>query len=337
MLFFICFNLLYNLVVMNKRLKDIEDKLKNIETFSHFTNSDEKILEDNSEIGIYKLTKFFTKTVYSSKVAAFVIIFSPMLVALGLGAMMPIHLAVGASQVFVTLLSAGTLWGMTYFSIRRTTFYKNLSTTRIKTIKVYLGIYLTMLLVTLCSEISFWTITIFLDLIGMNSVVAIIFGLVSENSHNIEWLKVDWFTLAYTWLASVTLMFLACFATRNIFNLEATFFFVLATYILLLIPFGGIIPPTPEHFKFENGMVVLEKDLTLFTVTTLLFPQYHLNLFNFVSVWAGTTNDSISMGGFTWLSSFHWSDSSLWNYTILMPIASGVLLIIWSSLTLNQK
>ncbi len=337
MLFFISINLIYNLIVMNKRFKDIEEKLKGIETFSRFTNNDKSDLEDTSEIGVYKLTKFFTKTVYSSKIAAFVIIFSPMIVALGLGAMMPIHLSVGMSQIFVTLLSAGTLWGMTYFSIRRTTFYQNLSTTRIKTIKVYLGIYFTMLLVTFCSEFSFWTVTILLDLIGLNSVFAVLFGLIAENSHNIDWSKIDWITLIYTWLGSVTLMFLACFVTRNIFNLEATFFFVLATYILLLIPFGGVIPPLPEHFKFENGMVVLERDFTLFTVATLFFPQYHLNLFNFVSVWAGTTNDSISMGGFTWLSSFHWSDSTLWNYTIMMPLASGVLLLIASSLTLHQK
>lgn len=311
------------------------NKLKDMDTFTLFVDSNKVDQHPEGEVGIWTLFKLFTKSVYSTTAGAVVIIFSPMLVALGLAAMFPIHISVGAAQVFVTLLSAGVLWGMTYFSIRRTTFYKNLTITSVNVIKVYLSIYFTMLFVTFISECSFWTTTIILDWMNLNSVVSTLFGFVSENTNEMNWIKVDWFTLVYTWIGSVTLMFLACFATRSIFRTEATFFLILITYILLLIPFGGILPPSIENFHYENGHIVLDKDFTFIVGMSFLFPQYHLNLFNYVAVWSGTLTDGLSMAGMVWFSAFKWSSSWMWDFTILMPLMSGVCLLVISLLTIK--
>lgn len=310
--------------------------------FTRYTNTNELQMpmhEGHDHVGIFSLFRLYLKTIYSTKIGKVMIIFSPMMVALGLNMMFPIYIAIGAAQVFVTSLSAGIIWGMTYFSIRRTTFYANLHTTSISTIKVYLSIWLAMLFVTFWSETSFWLITILMDMCHVNSLIGNILNYTSTG-YNINWLRVDWFTLVYTWIGSVTLMFVACFATRWLFNTEQTFFIILLVYILLLIPFGGILPPTPNHFNAEDGYVYLDKNLNFISIVSMAIPQYHLNLFNYISVWSGVevsgeTNFGIeTLGDMQWLVSFKWSTSWMWNFTILYPLGIGFLFLILDILSL---
>ncbi len=77
-------------------------------TFTRFTK-DEQLNELKKENGLPQLFVLFLKTVYSTNVGKIVIIFSPILVALALSVMFPIYVSVGASQVFVTSLSAGVI------------------------------------------------------------------------------------------------------------------------------------------------------------------------------------------------------------------------------------
>lgn len=309
--------------------------------FTKFVKS-EKVEEiGQGEVGILQLFTLFLKSVYSTNIGKVLIIFSPMLVSIALSVMFPIYIAVGAAQVFVTALSAGVIWGMTYFSIRRTTFYYNLHSTKVSIVKVYFSILLVMLFVTFWSETTFWLTTIFLDLINVNSIVGSALNIVGDEK-DMNWLLVDWLTLIYTYLASVVLMFLACFATREIFKTEQTFFIILIVYILVLIPFGGILPPSQSNFHYENGAIIFDRDITFVRAVSMALPQYNLNLFNYASVWAGTVQiDSSGMidtlGNMSWLSSFKWSESWQWNFTILQPIAFGIILIFISCLTILKS
>ncbi len=307
-------------------------------TFTRFVKQEELDNSIKGDTGLPQLFLLYLKTVYSTTAGKVVIIFSPMLVALALSVMFPIYMSVGAAQVFVTSLSAGVIWGMTYFSIRRTTFYSNLNTTRINTIKVYVAIWFVMLFVTFWSEATYWVTTILLDVLHVNSLVGNIFN-VGDIQYDMTWYLVDWFTLIYTWIGSVTLMFVACFATRWLFNNEQLFFIALLVYILALVPFGGILPPMPDKFSDEGG-IVLTKNLNAVGYISMLIPQYHLNLFNYVAVWSGT-NQIVdgevvgTLGNMHLLSSFHWSSQWQWNFTILYPLVSGFALLIVDILTLD--
>ncbi len=304
-------------------------------TFTRFTR-EEELNNIKKENGLPELFVLFLKTVYSTNAGKIVIIFSPILVALALSVMFPIYISVGASQVFVTSLSAGVIWGMTYFSIRRTTFYSNLHSTRVSIFKVYTAIWLVMLFVTFWSETTYWLTTMLLDVLDVKSLFGSISGIIG-NEYNMKWIDVDWFTLVYTWLGSVTLMFVACFATRWLFKTEQTFFIILLIYILLLIPFGGILPPTPGHFVDEGG-ITLQKNLNFVGYISMLFPQYHLNLFNYVAIWSGTIDldAGSSLGNMGWFSSFKWSTSWEWDFTILYPLVAGFVFLLIDIATLHK-
>lgn len=319
--------------------------------FTKYTNTTDIFLPDpygSDKIGIGSLFRLYLKTIYSTNIGKAVIILSPMFVAFGLNVMFPIYISVGAAQVFVTSLSAGIIWGMTYFSIRRTTFYSNLHTTSISKIKVYLAIWFAMLFVTFWSESSFWIVTMLMDVCHVRSFIDILLNFVSSSEHSplyaksydVIWYKVDWITLVYTWIASVTMMFVACFATRWIFNTEQTYFAILLIYILVLIPFGGILPPMPGNFNANDGYVTLNKDINFVSVISMAMPQYHFNLFNYISVWTGVDIAGIqdgpleSLGHMDWLVSFKWSTSWKWDFTILYPFICGFIFLILDILSL---
>ncbi len=312
-----------------------------MKAFTSFVKDSEIDKISNKENGIPQLFVLFLKTVYSTTIGKVVIIFSPMLVALALSMMFPIYISVGAAQVFVTALSSGVIWGMTYFSIRRTTFYNNLYATKISVFKVYVSIWLVMLFVTFWSETTYWLTTMVLDQLNVSSLIGNVFDF-GQNEYDINWLSVDWFTLVYTWLGSVTLMFVACFATRQLFKTEQLFFLVLLVYILVLIPFGGIIPPGPNRFNYNGEFIELNKNLNFVGYISMLFPQYHLNLFNYVAIWSGTNIVDAttgvsqgSLGNMGWLSSFKWSTEWQWDFTIIYPLACGFVILIIDIWTLD--
>lgn len=309
--------------------------MKNI--FSKFVKQEDLNNSFKNEIGLLELFLLFLKTVYSTTIGKVVIILSPALVAISLSVMFPIYISVGAAQVFVTALSSGVIWGMTYFSVRRTTFYSNLNSTKISTFKVYTAIWIVMLFVTFCSETTYWITTIFLNKLNVSSLFGDILN-IGKSNIEISWFKVDWFTLGYTWIGSVTLMFLACFATRWLFNTEQSFFIILLIYILVLIPFGGILPPLPNDFNYD-GSININKNFNFISILSMFVPQYHLNLFNYVAIWSGSNileNGSIigNLGNMEWISAFKWSDSWVWDFTIVYPLLIGIILLSIDILTI---
>ncbi len=291
-----------------------------------------------SDTGIIRLFNLYLKTVYSTNVGKILIIFSPMLVALSLSMMFPPFFSIGVAQVFVTSLSSGVIWGMTYFSIRRTTIYNNMQGTRISKIKIYVAIWLVMLFVTFWSEVSYWGTTIILEEIGIKSLFEIVLSL--SYTFDMKWIQVDWITIGYTWFVSVTLMFVASFIARWVFRTEQQYFIVLFIYVLSLIPFGGILRPfmTSENDLLTSG-IQITKDIDVVMAIGMLLPQYHLDLFNFAAISAGTivTHNGVqgTLGGLKFLDSFKWSSDWKWNFTIIYPIAFGILLIPISYATLD--
>ncbi len=284
-----------------------------------------------SETGVFRLFILYLKTVYSTTIGKIIIIFSPMLVALALSVMFPPFYSVGAAQIFVTALSSGVVWGMTYFSIRRTTLYSNMQGTRISKIKIYIAIWLVMLFVTFWSEVSYWTTTIILQEIGIKSFFEVVLSI--SWTFDMKWLQVDWFTLGYTWMGSVTLMFVASFVTRWLFKTEQTYFIILFIYILSLVPFGGILRPfmsSPDDI-LEHG-IQLNKQLNVVTWISMVVPQYHLDLFNFSAISSGTfvtghNGITHSLGEIQRLDSFRWSTDWKWNFTMLYPLVFGIILL----------
>ncbi len=309
-------------------------------TFSRFVDKDKFDLSKGIDSGIARLFLLYIKIIYSSIPGKVVIIFSPIMVALALSVMMPIYMSVGASQIFVTSMSAGVIWGMTYFSIRRTTFYDNLTKTRINTIRVYIAIWLSMLFVTFFSESSYWITTIILDKIELVSLLSNLFEGLSHENFEVNWARVDWLIIIYTWLGSITLMFVACFATRWLFRTEQTFFIVLATYILMLIPFGALVPPSVERLYSDGHSIQLTRHMGLFGFISMLFPEYSLNMFNYAAVWSSIDildGGALLHHGWGYIQpfqSFVWSKSWEWNYVILYPLVAGFILLCIDILTL---
>ena len=165
-----------------------------------------------TDASLFKLFSLNIKTIYSTTATKLVIILSPIFVSFALSIMLPSYFFIGAGQVFVTCLSSGVIWGMTYFSIRKTTFYQNLLITRIKVWQVYFAIYLSMMLVTFCSQVTFWLFTIIFDIIGFNSFAEMFLNL--WGNLDVVWSKVDWITIIYSWILSILLMFIGLTAAR---------------------------------------------------------------------------------------------------------------------------
>ncbi len=272
-----------------------------------------------TEVSLFRLLNLYLKVVYSTWMTRIVIILSPMLVALALSAFFTPYFQVGAGQVFVTSLSSGVIWGMTYFSMRKTTLHSNLSGTRVSRYLMYTAIILTMIIVTACSQVTYWGTIIILDKVGFTSLLSLVINV--NHDWQMNWLDVDWFTLLYTWLMSVTLMFLGSFATRNIFSTENSYFVVLLCYILYLVGFGGLILP---ELSGANGYIEFTSTSNpLKMILQFAMPQYSINMFNFVAVLSGVEYVD---GGVvnTWrgiepLEAFKWSQDWRWNYVIVYP------------------
>lgn len=292
------------------------------------------IYSDISSLSMFRLFMLNMKTVYSTISTRIVIIFSPLLVSLALSILLPLSYSVAAGQIFVTTLSAGTIWGMTYFSIRKSTIYENISTSGIKDFELYFSIFLTMLVVTFFSQLMYWISTIVFYYIIPSSLFAFFLNVISSPS-NIYWNNIDWLTIIYSWMISITIIYFSSMLIRNLTDTEKKYFLVLIMYLLILIPFGGLIRPSMKNTP--NGIFL---ELNSIEYVSMIFPQYHLNLFNFASVSSGIIDESGKvMGNFEFLSSFKWSKDIYWNITILFPIVTLFVLFILSfiSLKLDEK
>ncbi len=293
---------------------------------------------DNSNLGIFDLFYLFLKTVYSTTLGKILIIFSPIVAAFALTALFPPYFATPIGQIFVGPLSAGIVWGMTYFSIRRTTFYDNLRTTKISMFKVYMSIWMIMVFVTFFSEATYWLTVIILDSIGIQSILSLLINFGSELTMN--WMKVDWFTMGYVWIGSITFVFVVSFALRSLFNSEKTYFIILLIYILFLIPFGGILRPIDFYSSSDNIAgeigIQINKPLTFTTAIGLFIPQYHFDMFIFSAISSGTFVDGHSLGYINAFDSFVWSSSWQWNMSILYPPIIGILFIAIDFLTIHK-
>ncbi len=277
-------------------------------------NSKEIDSNSSDNLTLFRFLYLNIKTVYSTWATRIIILLSPVLVTLALSVMMPLHYYVGAGQIFVTTLSAGTIWGMTYFSFRKSTIYENIRGTKNKNYMMYISIFITMMLVTACSELIFWTCSIIFSYIIPSSVLESLLGKVNYD-YVYEWAKMDWVTLIYVWFMQVSLMFSGAFVLRGIFNTEKTCFILLFIFVLILFPFGGLIKPTLTYTSEGIQM----NDFNSVKWISIIFPQTCLNYMAFAGVGSGTIIDGASMGGLDMFSSWDISTDWKWNYVIFYP------------------
>ncbi len=291
-------------------------------------------------LSVVRLFILNLKTIYSTWSSRIVVIFSPFFVALTLSLFLPLAYSIGAGQIFVTTLSAGTIWGMTFFSIKKSTIYNNISTTRIKDFELYLSIFLSILLVTFFSQVTYWLSSIFFNYIISEPIAAHLIGGI-YNIKGMDWSKIDWVTILYSWILSILLIYMMSFFMRNIFNSDKIYFISLFIYLLLLIPFGGLLRPNIYNGDTANVVGVQYGKLNIIQYISLIFPQYHINSLNFAAVSSGAIVDYGAptgygtFGNFEFLSSFRWSSDWRWNFTLLYPIFFLLTLILISSISVK--
>lgn len=286
---------------------------------------------DGSKLNLLNFFILCLKTVYSTWITRFVIILSPLLITLALSVMMPLHYYLGAGQVFVTTLSAGTIWGMTYFSFRKSTIYENIRGIKNSNILMYTSILLTMIFVTFSSELIFWISSIAFYYIIPSSIFELF--LKSFNSeYEYVWGKVDWLTLIYTWIMQVLLVFVVAFSFRTIFTKEKNWFITLFIFVMILFPFGGLFRPNLEY-AINNGIIINNFNLTKWI--SLLFPQTCLNYMSFAAISSGTIIDGVSIGNIEIFNSWIISSDYRWNIVIFYPIFILIIFSLISILTIN--
>lgn len=290
--------------------------------------SDAIINENSDKPSLVRFILLNLKVVYSTWATRIVIIFSPLFVTLALSVMMPLHYYVGAGQIFVSTLSAGTIWGMTYFSFRRSTLYQNIKTTKLSNYQMYLSIFITMLIVTFISETIFWVSSIIFSYIIPVSFFEMFLNIVNDDFYY-KWGEFDWLTLIYIWYMQTLLMFCGAFVLRGIFNTEKNCFIILFVFVMILFPFGGLFKPSIEYID-ESG--VMYKSWTATKSISLIFPQSSLNYMAFSAVQSGTVIDGESFPQFaSWFISDDWK----WNFTIFYPIGVFVVLSIIAFITID--
>lgn len=282
-------------------------------------------------LNLFRFLYLNIKTVYSTWATRIVIILSPLLVTLALSVMMPLHYYIGAGQIFVTTLSAGTIWGMTYFSFRKSTIYENIRGTKSKNHEMYLSIFITILMVTFCSEVIFWLSSILFSYMIPSSIFERLLNSVSSD-YSYSWGNIDWITQIYTWFMQVSLMFAGSFVLRGIFNNEKNYFIILFILILILFPFGGLLRPGLEYVS-DNGIQI--KNINAIKYISLVFPQTCLNYMSFAAISSGSLLNNVSLGGLDVLSSWDISTQWQWNFVIFYPILVFTILSVISLLTVD--
>lgn len=293
------------------------------------SNEIEKSVYEN--LTLLKFLYLNIRTVYSTLSTKIVIILSPILVTLALDVMIPLHYYVGAGQTFVTTLSAGTIWGMTYFSFRKSTIYENIRGTRHTNYSMYLSIFITMLMVTACSEILFWISSIFFYYIIPISILGQLLEK-TDYSYVYVWSEMDWVTLIYIWFMQVALMFSGSFVLRGIFHTEKTYFIILFIFVIILLPFGGLIKPSMDYTK-ETGILI--NDFNTVKFISIIFPQTCLNYMSFASVGSGTFIGETPIGEITKYSSWVISSNWKWNYIIFYPWVVIIIMDVISLFTIE--
>jgi len=285
-------------------------------------------------LSVSKLFILNIKNVYSTWATRLVIFLSPIFVVFSLSVLFPIQLFVAAGQVFTVPLSAGIVYGMAYFPMKRSTIDNNISITSLNKIQVYGTILLTMLFVTFISEITFWVSLIFFEKIGIAGTTSILNIITKDKNFEVNWLKVEWGIVFYYWIMSTTLMFLTSFFVRGFTKSINWYYSILFIYVMFLISFGKLLEG--ESLKVENGDLVIHNNVNFIYIVSSFVPQSHLDLFMTKSMNTGIINsvDGTTYHGLNLVKTFSWSTDWQWNYSLLYPWAFLLVIIIACSITL---
>lgn len=287
--------------------------------------------ESNSTFELFWLNM---KTIFSTKSTTFVILFSPFIVTLTLSIMMPVYFYVAAGQLFVTTLSGGVIWGMTYYTLKSSTLNENIHLANIKKLNIYFSILLSMFAVTFFSQITFWFWSIIFSIIPIDSLASIFFDLGVDHLE-MNWSNVDWAGMFYSWILGILIIFSISFVGKDLFKESKTYFIVLFVYLIFLIAFGGIIRPNMEYYSPENpdgqaynlyGVQVYYETRGFVYWVSFFMPQTHISRIIFSSMSSGVnklddqTNAFVeTWGKFEMFSTFKWSSDWEWNMTLLYP------------------
>ncbi len=271
------------------------------------------------DLPLSKLLILNIKNVYSTWATRIVIIFSPIFVVFSLSILFPIQLFVAAGQVFVVPLSAGIVYGMVYFPIKRSTLDDNISITLMSKFQVYITILLTMLFVTFCSEIIFWTSLIIFNKIGIAGTTSILNIITLDKDLDVRWVDVEWMTIFYYWIISTTIVFLVSFLFRGVTKTINWYYSVVFLYILFLISFGGLLEG--PLIKVEDNNIILDNKVGFIYVVSSILPQSHLDIFVTKAMNSGIYN---IISGDTYnnlgeISSFSISTDWQWNLSLFYP------------------
>ncbi len=271
------------------------------------------------DLPLSKLLILNIKNVYSTWATRIVIIFSPIFVVFSLSILFPIQLFVAAGQVFVVPLSAGIVYGMVYFPIKRSTLDDNISITLMSKFQVYITILLTMLFVTFCSEIIFWTSLIIFNKIGIAGTTSILNIITLDKDLDVRWVDVEWMTIFYYWIISTTIVFLVSFLFRGVTKTINWYYSVVFIYILFLISFGGLLEG--PLIKVEDNNIILDNKVGFIYVVSSILPQSHLDIFVTKAMNSGIYN---IISGDTYnnlgeISSFSISTDWQWNLSLFYP------------------
>lgn len=269
------------------------------------------------------------KRVYSEPATAMVVIFSPFFVTFALSVMLPFYIYVAIGQIFTTTLSAGVIWGMTFYPFKKSTFQENISLTRSKSINIYIAIFMTMIFVTMWSQVTFWSLSIILETLNLTSVMGNFFNYGSSQIE-VKWRYMDWFTIGYTWALSVTIIFLMSMGIKEWVHNDKTYFLILLIFLLMLVPFGGTLPPRSE--MTESGIQV-GRHFNVASYIGLVFPQFHINTLLYTAISPGIyiTESGLThtMGYMEKYDSFTISTDWKWNISVFYPPSFILLNCSW--------
>ncbi len=298
-------------------------------------------IENYNLISLFSLIILNLKIVYRNLTTRTIVLLSPVLVVFSLSIFSPIYFYVGFGQIFVTTLSSGIIWGMVYFSLRRSTLYNNFFMTKMRKEKIYFSIIFSMIFVTFISQLIFWFSAVFFNSLLAHPFFNSIFVSDSDFGYiNINWLNINWTIILYTWIFSVLFIFLFSFSTRWFFSTERFYFLFLLIYLLILLSFSCLFSPNLEYVE-NKGIQIQNNSNPFLYYLYMLIPQYHINMLVFSSVYSGvevysSLGDFLhNLNNFEPNSIFNWSSDWEWNFTLIYPFVFLFLLFLISILTIN--
>ncbi len=311
-----------------------------------------------------KLFALQCKSILKSPTLIFMIFFFPLVLAAGLGTLIPTRSLFSSSYSLIVLLIVGIVYGNIRYSMNESTLKSNSRLAVINEGQTILSIVMTTFLFTAISfniQLLFMVICESNNFLFMNGFV--FQGETSNSSQDIIWNNVSWVGVYGYFLVTYMLMLSTFYFADNFFASYRTFSMFVLVWMIVNLVFGGVMSsiwtdfdsninefvssnrlnqgwkdmPYEDAIDWDKGSFAMNN---WFDISAIFVPQWYSNQHFFYVFGAGAVHtdssfvipaNGISNAVPANYNFFAWSKTdNLWNFSLIAPYIYSILFVSFS-------